>query len=176
MNTINSLNELIDLLKQSNAENYVSIAKDMCIPHNDFEKYAHWKEVGYARNCIIKTEAFELILICWNKSDTTPIHGHNDQKCWVYIIDGEMSETRYKEDSTGSLTECNKMQIKAGDLTYMENRMGYHSLKNSSEKKAMTLHLYCNPIESCDVFNVTENCFENKVLIFDSIGGEKISS
>lgn len=175
MDNITSLNRLIEVLKHSDAENYVSIAKSMDIPASDFIKYAHWKADGYARNCIIKTPNFELILICWNGNDITPIHCHNEQKCWVYMVDGEMTEIRFKQNNAGDLSECNKLEMVPGNLTYMHDSMGFHLLKNTSEQKAMTLHLYMKPIDTCNVFNDSENCFENKTLAFHSIDGEKVN-
>lgn len=172
MDDIKSLNRLIEVLKQTNAENYITVVKNMNLPISDFENFAHFKEDGYARNCIIKTPKFELILICWKKGDRTPIHGHDKQKCWVYLVDGEMTELRYKYDN-GKLSESNRQQMKSRDLTYMQDSMGYHLLKNSEEQKAMTLHLYMNPVESCEVYNDSSNCFENKTLEFYSIAGEK---
>lgn len=173
MENITSLNRLIEVLKQSEAENYVAVAKNMNIPASDFEKYAHWKEDTYARNCIIKTPEFELILICWKKGDYTPIHGHNEQKCWVYLVDGEMTELRYKSDEQGNLTECNKLQMKAGNLSYMDDKMGFHLLKNSEEQKSMTLHLYMKPISNCLVFNDVNKCFEDRRFTFHTIDGIK---
>ena len=173
MDNITSLNKLIEVLKQSDAENYVSIAKNMNIPSSDFKKFAHWKDDSYARNCIIKTPEFELILICWKKGDCTPIHGHNEQKCWVYLVEGEMTELRYKSDEECNLTECNKLQMKAGDLTYMHDSMGFHLLQNCEEKKAMTLHLYMKPVDTCMVFNDSNKCFDDRILNFHTIDGVK---
>lgn len=174
MDDIKSLNGLIETLKQSNTEDYVKVAKRMKLPVSDFTKYAFWKKDGYSRNCIIKTEAFELILICWKKSDITPIHGHDNQNCWVYQVDGNMTEIRYKKDQQGNLTECNRMQLEPGNLTFMHDSMGYHVLENTSEQKSMTLHLYMNPINSCEIFNDEKNCFEKMNLEFDSVEGKAV--
>lgn len=173
MDSITSLSRLIEVLKNSDAKNYVAIAKNMNIPASDFEKFAFWKPEGYARNCIIKTPEFELILICWNEVDATPIHCHNEQKCWVYLIAGEMTELRYTSDEACNLTETNNLQMKAGALTYMHDSMGFHLLKNGEEKKAMTLHLYMKPVDSCTVFNDTDKCFDERVLNFHTIDGVK---
>lgn len=174
MDNITSLNRLIEVLKQSDAKDYVSVAKKMDIPLSDFNKYAHWKDHGYARNCIFKCDEFELILICWNEGDDTPIHCHNDQKCWVYLVDGKMTEIRYKEDEKGNLLESNRLEMTAGNLTYIEDSMGFHVLKTSPHQKAMSLHLYMKPINSCNVFNDVEHCFENRVLGFHTIDGKII--
>jgi cysteine dioxygenase len=172
MDNITSLNKLIEVLKNSDAEDYVTIAKGMNIPSSDFEKFAFWKDEGYARNCIIKTPEFELILICWKGKDFTPIHCHNDQKCWVYMASGKMTEVRFKQNEDGTLTETNQQEMVAGNLTYMDDSMGFHLLKNTSEQKAMTLHLYMKPVEYCNVFDDDKNCFNERELIFHSIDGQ----
>lgn len=176
MNQITSLNGLIETLKQSEAEDYVKIAQGMNIPLSDFDAYAHFKDNGYARNCIAKTEAFELILICWKKGNITPIHGHDNQNCWVYQVDGKMTEIRYEKGNDGTLTECNNMQLEAGALTYMHDSMGYHLLENHTQQNAMTLHLYMTPIDACDIFNETDNCFEKKELFFHTVDGKLINA
>ncbi|MGB0888082.1 MAG: cysteine dioxygenase [Vicingaceae bacterium] len=172
MDSITSLSGLIKVLKQSDAEDYVSVAKNMKLPVSDFDKYAHWKEDSYARNCVIKTDKFELILICWKGKDFTPIHCHNDQKCWVYMVNGEMTEIRYKQNEDGSLTETNYLNIVPGNLTYMDDNMGFHLLKNTSDKKAMTLHLYIKPVEACNVFDDDKKCFNKRELSFHTIDGQ----
>jgi cysteine dioxygenase len=92
----------------------------------------------------------------------------------VYQVAGEMTEIRYKKNEQGNLSECNNMEITPGILTYMHDSMGYHLLKNHTQQNAMTLHLYMKPVDSCQVFNETNNCFEEKDLNFYSIEGEKI--
>ncbi|MBL4592711.1 MAG: cysteine dioxygenase family protein [Flavobacteriales bacterium] len=174
MDKITSLNGLIETLKQSEAKDYVKIAQGMNIPVSDFDAYAHYKKDSYARNCIVKTAAFELILICWKKGDITPIHGHDNQNCWVYQVCGNITEMRYEKDNEGKLIECNNMQLEPGVLTYMHDSMGYHLLENHTHQNSMTLHLYMNPIDSCEVFNKTNNCFEKKELEFYTIDGNAV--
>jgi cysteine dioxygenase len=172
MNRIESLNELIETLDDCDPEDYVKLAKHMKLPHSDFEKYAHWKPDGYTRNCIERTDAYELILICWNPGNETPIHCHSEQRCWVYQVEGKLSELRYKADELGTLVVCNEMELSPGRLTYMEDSMGYHTLKNHSDERAMTLHLYISPIDTCKVFNdTTEDSFKLKELKYDSYKG-----
>lgn len=174
MDMIKSLNGLIETLKISDAEDFVKIAKNMHIPVEDFKKYMYWKDEDYSRNCIIKTDEFELILLCWKKGNITSIHGHDNQKCWIYQVDGEMTEIRYKQDSEGKLTECNRILLTPGKLCYMHDTMGYHLLKNHTDKKAMTLHLYMKPVDQCEVYNSDNNCFEERILGFDTVHGEKV--
>jgi len=171
MDKVKSLNGLIKALKKATPDEYVKIAKNMHIPLQDFEKYNHWQDKSYSRNCILKTEEFELILICWKKGAITSIHGHDNQRCWIYQVDGEMNETRYSEDDKGNLTTSNRLKITTGKLCYMQDSMGYHKLENLTEFNSITLHLYAKPVSKCAVYNAKEEIFEERILTFDSIEG-----
>lgn len=171
MNCIETLSELIETLNDSDPEDYVKVAKNMNIPKSEFKRYAHYKPNKYSRNCIERTPVYELVLICWNPGDETPIHGHDEQRCWVYQVDGTIREIRYKGDEAGQMQECNWLQLTPGRLTYMEDEMGYHSLKNCSNERVMTLHLYISPIDSCQCFDETEAVFKTKELQYDSYKG-----
>ncbi len=174
MNKIMSLNELIESLINSNAKDFLKVAKNMRLPVKDFDNYIFWKENGYSRNCIIKTYDFELILICWKNGDITPIHGHDAKDCWVYQVDGEMTEIRYKKNTEGELIECNRIDLTPGKLCYMNDSMGYHLLKNESNNTALTLHLYMKPVNKCDAYNPEKDAFEERQLSFDTIGGKPV--
>jgi cysteine dioxygenase len=179
MNSINTLSDLLETLKNCDPEDYVKMVANMRLPKEDFGKYAFWKPEGYTRNCIERTDVFELILICWNPGDKSAVHGHDDQRCWVYQVDGVIDEIRFIEDDTGKLKENHHSELLPHRLSYMEDRMGYHSLKNRSEEKAMTLHLYISPIDYCKVYDTCEEKFDVKELRYDSYKGvltDKIAS
>jgi cysteine dioxygenase len=171
MNCIESVEELIETLNVSEPEDYVKVAKDMNIPKSDFKKYTFYKPDGYSRNCIERTSDYELLLLCWNPGDETPIHGHDEQRCWVYQVDGVIRELRYRENDDDEMEKCNRLELTPGHLTYMEDTMGYHSLKNCSNERAMTLHLYISPIDMCKTFDETEGTFIDKELEYDSYKG-----
>ena len=148
---------------------FPKIIKTIDIPFSEFEKYATWNKDRYTRNCIIRTNNFELILLCWNKNQETPIHEHGGQKCWVYQVNGKVAEYRYQKNDAGILTEISKTHLTSGNVTYMDNRMGYHALKNMDDQRCMTLHIYVLPIDSCEVFRKKQGDFIIKKLEYDSV-------
>lgn len=168
MSEINCVEELVELFDQALPEERVGILKRVNIPIETLERYATWKQGGYTRNCIGRRKGFEFILICWDENAITPIHGHDGEDCWVQQISGVVHERRYKESKYGfELT--NTTILKGGKLTYMHDRMGYHTLENVSADRAMTLHIYANPIERCKVYNEAKQTFEVVNLEYDSI-------
>jgi cysteine dioxygenase len=169
MKSINSLSEFIEKLDESDLKTLPKVIKSVAIPFSEFEKHATWNQESYTRNCIARTDTYELILLCWEKKQETPIHEHGGQKCWVYQINGEVDECRYQKDSSGKLSETLKIHLSAGNITYMDNEMGYHTLKNIGNQRAMTLHIYVKPIDSCKVFCNEKKSFITKELEYDSL-------
>jgi len=169
-NKITSIEQLISSFDDAEPSEQVSVLKRIEIPVSEFEAYATWEDEGYTRNCITRKDGFEFILLCWSPGSITPIHGHDGQNCWVYQVDGIVRERRYqKKNDDFELT--NDMHLEAGKLCYMHDRMGYHTLANESSKRSMTLHIYANPIDRCQVFNEEKQCFEVVEMEYDSIEG-----
>lgn len=172
VDNIISIQNLIDELKNSGANQYVSIAKRITISKDECEEYISWDAKDYTRNCIEHNDDFELILICWKPGDETPIHDHNDQRCWVYQIEGEVVEERFVKDEEGNLLKNHEMILSGGRLTYMHDSMGYHTLSNKTNKNAFSLHLYIKPVEKCQIFDEGLNAFKEVEMNYHTIDGK----
>jgi cysteine dioxygenase len=164
-----SLDDLITALLEGDRATYNQIIHSIKFSSNAFDKYVSWSNECYTRNCIIYTEKFELILICWCKGHSTPIHDHDGEECWVKVIKGEFKETIYKENESGALDIVKTIISKQNQVTYMKDFMGFHSLENLSDNKSMSLHLYAKPIRKCRIFDAELNTFVLKELEYDTI-------
>lgn len=177
MKSITSLKQLVETLPECSGKQYVELAHDMQIPIEDFEPYAFWSKETYTRNCIDRGEGYELILLCWEKGKDTPIHCHGGEECWVYDLKGEIEEKRYdfsdEEESSLEVTKVERM--KAGSISYMNDNMGFHKLINVSDGRAMTLHLYMNPIDRCRVYDEDKGEFEYAELEYHTFKGEPVA-
>ena len=167
---ISSLQELLDFLPSCSPQDYNELAKDMELDISDFERYIHWDAVKYTRNCIVRTEAYELILLCWEEDQATSIHCHGGEECWVYNLKGQIEE-EYFQYQNERLTLVDSHMLNQGGVTYMNDSIGYHKLINKSKGRAMTLHLYMNPIDECTAWNTEIGQFVPIKLKYNSIGG-----
>lgn len=167
---ISTIEGLIETLEESDPTEFPSILKNMEIPSSEFHPYASWKPEGYTRNCIVRSKNFELVLLCWNAGDETPIHSHDGQKCWVYQVESELVEERYQKGDDGEPELVYKQTLKPGNLTYMDDRMGYHVLANRTQERSSTLHLYMLPIDNCEYYCEDEGSFKEKELEYDNSG------
>ncbi|MEQ8910317.1 MAG: cysteine dioxygenase family protein [Vicingaceae bacterium] len=148
MESIKSIDELIELLKKKNAnDSYLDIMQSIDIPIGEFEKYYSWKRDGYTRNCLTKTDDFELLLICYEKGQETPIHDFDAKQTWIHTLQGKLCEERFRVSEDGSsLEQLSSMTLGTNDYSFM-SKVGIHRYKNVYEARTVSLNLYCKPIE-----------------------------
>ena len=96
--SINTISELVKEISSSKKEEIENLINNLAIPLSEFEKIGTWDENYYTRNCIARTEDYELLLLCWQAGQETPIHCHNDQDCWVFLIEGAITEKKVTYD------------------------------------------------------------------------------
>lgn len=172
MKSIRSLEHLLEELnKCEDQSDYVALVKDLQIDPSEFDEYAHWSTEKYTRNCIKRTDNYELLLLCWQAGHETPVHCHNKQECWVYCAEGNVEETRFTVDAEGEMQKADKFELEQYGVSYMHDEMGYHDIANHTEQKAMTLHLYVEPIDQCRIFDAEHNQFVWKEMEYDSKNG-----
>ena len=166
MSSIKSLEQLINHFEDEPDSRRAEILKDTKIPLGEFTKFTSWKDGDYTRNCIVRTKSFEFIILCWDLNACTPIHGHDDKDCWVYQIDGELTEKILMESDQGlELKDTNTIQ--KGMVSYMHDKMGYHALENKSYSRAMSLHIYAEPIDKCKVYCEDTRKFKTLEMSYD---------
>lgn len=173
MNHINTVKQLTEILDKTAPSQHAKIMKSIQFDAQEIASFATWCKEGYTRNCLARTHQYELILLCWDIGAKAPIHDHGGKNCWVYQIQGTVEEIRY-EQAGELLKETNRMVLTPGKLTYMNDRMGYHSIGNISNQRAMTLHIYASPIDSCNVYNDQTDCFEMKEMSYHTFKGEEV--
>mgnify|MGYP006134392561 CR=1 FL=1 len=166
--TLHSLDDLISALSEGERTTFNDIIRSIKIPSSAFETYCSWSKDLYTRNCIVNTEKFELILLCWEPGQITPIHDHGGEECWVSVIQGEFRETIYKVDAVGKLDTIDSIVSTTGNITYMIDFMGFHSLENLSNTRSMSLHLYAKPIRTCNAFDADLGKFVPKSMGYNT--------
>jgi cysteine dioxygenase len=169
MEAITTVKSLIEEFKKSSKKDQPKIVKRIQLDKEDVISYATWSDTDYTRNCLARTDEFEFILLCWDEEARTPIHGHGGQDCWVYQVEGTVEELRFEENESGELVKTQSLKLESGGVSYMNDKMGYHLIKNTHKQKAMTLHIYAKPIDACKVFDTKKEEFKMAEMEYDSI-------
>ncbi len=156
------------ILELSEAINYSEIIKRIQIPFSEFSEYLNWNEQYYTRNCIVRTDQYELLVLCWEPGQFSPIHSHNKQECWVYIVEGELNELQFQLNKQNLPEQFKAESLTKNNFYYTNDDLGLHSLSNLSSNRCVSLHLYAKPIDECQYFSEETNSFKTKSLNYSS--------
>jgi cysteine dioxygenase len=152
------------------------------IRSEDLKKYEQWLTDRHTRNKIFRNEMIEVMLICWPIGAITPLHTHNGQLGWMTMIEGRLVVENYHKVSCNkpenemvvgmdciagaTQIEMQKQQtelaVPGGPLNTVDKKQTIHRIINPGEwnERAMSVHVYSKPIDSCVVFDVeNQRCF-----------------
>ncbi|MGZ7031005.1 MAG: cysteine dioxygenase [Thermoanaerobaculia bacterium] len=152
------------------------------IRRDDLERYTRWLPDRHTRNKIFRNEMIEAMLICWPIGAITPLHTHNGQLGWMTMIDGRLVVENYKKlmcnlpeaeqvvgmDCLAGATQIEmeklhtELAVPGGPLNTVDKKQTIHRIMNPAEwnERAMSVHVYSRPIDSCVVFDIeNQRCF-----------------
>lgn len=168
---ISSISDLVECLPDASFADYARLLKNLNVTQEELDSYAHFCEDNYVRHCFVKTEKYELLLLCWHEDQETPVHAHDGQDCWVKVLQGQIAEKLFKKDEDGALIETKSSILDPGQISYMNDDLGLHTL-GSANGRALSLHLYAEPIQQCKIYDEDGELVAEKQMEYDSTGVE----
>jgi cysteine dioxygenase len=127
---------------------------------SSLQPYLFFSRGHYTRNLIFKNQVFELLAICWEVGQTSQIHNHHNQHCWMTTPVGRLRVQNFRvveqEDTTGF---CRLEATEAFDLdrelpAEVNPAEPVHQVLNLAafNQRAVSLHLYSKPFDHCLVY------------------------
>jgi cysteine dioxygenase len=136
-----SLIELIENIKKDfknssmYLENYLG---------NDYQKYIIVDELTYNRKRIYIDDKIEILVITWDKNHEAKIHNHSENGCFLKVLEGSLEEIVFSPN----LNLQKKRILEKGNISYMDNKIGLHSVKNIFDEICVSIHIYSPPNHS----------------------------
>ena len=129
----------------------------------------------YTRTLLFRSELREVLLLCWSPGQVSSVHDHDGQRGWVRVLSGSIEETLYARQvgPDGALAPvcCQLFDASPAVVTVDETR-AIHRLRNASSPesggRAVTLHVYSRPVESCGVYDVNSGETQRLELSYDN--------
>jgi len=121
-----------------------------------WKNYAIFDKYKYTRNLIDEGNGkYNLMILCWNEDQTSSIHDHADAHCFLKMATGTLVESLYSWPNDDEPMTCTKhSEVKTNQVAYINDTIGLHRMSNTSKtEKAVSLHLYSPPFQSCKAFN-----------------------
>ncbi|MEO8216217.1 MAG: cysteine dioxygenase family protein [Acidobacteriota bacterium] len=161
------------------------------IEPDDLQPYINWVADRHTRNLIFRNEMIELMVICWNVGNITPLHTHNGQLGWMVMTQGRLVVENFRQ------VDCNRPENQqvvgmdclagatsitmetldtelcepGGPLNTVDKTQTIHRISNPAEwnTPAVSIHCYSRPIDSCVVFDLeAQRCFRRD-LKYDNV-------
>jgi len=149
---------------------------------DDLERYKQWLPDRHTRNKVFRNENIEVMVICWPIGAVTPLHTHNGQLGWMTMIEGKLVVENFRKidcnrpenqqvvgmDCLAGATRIEmkplgtELCVPGGPLNTVDKTQTIHRIINKSEwnERAVSMHIYSRPIDSCVVFDVDrQTCF-----------------
>ncbi|TMW42993.1 hypothetical protein DOY81_011927 [Sarcophaga bullata] len=194
---IETLTDLITALHHEFSTNYVNIemVNHIMLSYKsnpkEWQKFAKFDRYKYTRNLVdAGNDKFNLMILCWGEGHGSTIHDHSDSHCFMKMLKGELTETRYSWPEDQAVQEQNKQQesqdalqvlsqrtMGLNDVAYINDNLGLHRVENPSHSDtAVSLHLYCPPFNTCSMFEKSTGKRMQCTVTFWSKYGQKVNS
>lgn len=143
---------------------------DLDITEVDLQPVCKFKSERYQRNTVSQTEWYELVALCWQAGQRTPIHDHRASSCAFKVIKGTASETRFNRTPSGLIRPVQTKDLEPGYVCAAEDA-DIHQVANAQGDSAplITLHIYSPPLRQFHRYTLDTPCVDGQETIQELI-------
>jgi cysteine dioxygenase len=137
------------------------------------DPYLYFSAEHYTRNLIHHTPLFDLIAICWDIGQKSAVHNHRNQRCWMGIAHGRVQVQNFRlvrqDDATHycEIAPTTHFIIDAATPAEVDPEEPIHLVANPSSfvSRAVTLHIYSRPFDTCEVYDLKARRYDDVRLV-----------
>ena len=142
MNLDNLFDNINERLKNNKLEQLKTFLEDYT--SDDWLDYMKIDKNKYNRYIFKKNDLFELVIITWDANQETRLHGHPENGCLFKVLQGNIDEYLYKNIDSKEF-KINKFS--KNDVSYIDDKKGFHSMKNNYNNTCVSIHIYSPPFK-----------------------------
>ena len=94
----------------------------------------------FGKHVLVENEYLKLVLIVWCPGEKINKHGHPKAGCVFTILEGNLEEERF--DRMSSEFPISSSTLTSGSISYIDDKIGYHTVANPGSNIAVSLHAY----------------------------------
>lgn len=172
------LEDLVDRLGSIPAGEFtddrvLATVSDLRISKDSLDPYVTWKPDRYTRNLVFRNELFEVIVLCWNVGQSTPVHDHAGQRCWMLVEEGrlEITDVAWNRGRAPRMLGAEVVGRRGGGV-HVDRCACVHQIANRCAwgEPAVSVHVYSRPVTSCYLYDLASGTRERIDLAFDTVG------
>lgn len=123
----------------------------------------------YARNLVLRTPHFELLVLCWRPGQLSTIHDHGGALNAIRVHSGELTSRVFRPaagvtSGGGPVELVSEERVCPGDPLVGVDRGGIHQLADDSGVPLVTVHVYAPALTTLTVYSTTSAAVEHRAL------------
>jgi cysteine dioxygenase len=127
------------------------------------EAHIQFDAERYARNLILRTQAFELLALCWFPGQQTIIHDHGGSVGASRVYRGNLT-SRLFAAANGTPARMTDVDVVGPGGFAAVDRHDIHQLANAGPEELVTLHVYSPPLRTITAFS-TQSAERSQVTL-----------
>jgi cysteine dioxygenase len=144
------------------------------------DQYLFFSKGNYTRNLIFKNDVFECMTICWEIGQSSRVHNHRDQNCWMSAPIGKLRVQNFRvNERDAALGTCHILPTDIYDMdaahpAYVNPLEPVHQVLNLPEfsQRAVSIHVYSKPFDTCEVYQREKGTYADVPLHYTSEYGK----
>ena len=163
LQTITSIDQLLlDIELGTGYDGYLSLVEHIKIDKDEVDHLCSWNPDHYTRKLLFRDSSVEVILMCWEPGQQSPIHNYDFQEGWVYTVHGKVTVDHYFEcHLDNKMDHFKSIDVQTGKYLYLNDYIGFHRVKNASKERAISIHIHAGPVLNWKVYDPATNSFYN---------------
>ena len=178
----------------SSMERVTELLGSVELDERTLRRFVHFRPDRYARYSVNRSELFDVIVLCWDVDQGSPIHDHAGQVGWIRVIRGRILEEAFhlhpdcKQTATiGAERTASDVVLEADERTEffagqgvatVDRRRCIHRMGNPREhadtEPTVTLHVYSRPHDRCLAFDAEAKTCQMLDLNFHELPDEAV--
>lgn len=166
--------------EQFTLENIEQYLQQHPIRSETLEPYLFYAKSHYTRNLIYKCKLFEVMAICWEVGQSSRIHNHRGQNCWMAVPIGKLRVQNFRVDSQNPAAgTCRLSPSSSYIMDYnhpgtVQREEPVHQVLNLPEfnQRATSIHVYSYPYDSCEIYSLDRGTYSDVPLHYTSEYGK----
>ena len=173
-----SLEEFVDALcailpSEFSDDKVLEVVRSNRVPAEALDAYTLWKPDRYTRNSVYRNDLFQVLVLCWNVGQSSPVHDHAGQRCWMTVEQGRLEVASYCHKRGGELEYMETEVVgNSGQDIHVDQCACVHQITNRCSwcEPAVSLQVYSRPFDSCYIYDLATGSKAMKELSCDMVG------
>ncbi len=148
---------------------FLDVVERLRLSDELIESRIRFSDDEYARNLVLRTPQFELLVLCWQPGQHSTIHDHAGSLNAIRVRSGELTSRTFRPVAgaaagAGPVELVSEDRIGPGQPLIGVDRNGIHQLADEAAEPLVTVHVYAPPLLELAVYDTASPEVERRTL------------